>query len=283
MLSWIFVLISIPFLMLGAHGLYAYFHPLETLFSSTQDRLFFAISVPTQVSGLVNWMSLKGFQSFFVPAVFVACGIGLIWWAKNRGFHFSLPSWGMANKHQSKNKFGNYPNKTKSGFRPMIIKTILSLSVIVGIVILVWFGYRLFAHETSPLSGSITFLVGLGTIFGLIWLLRKKYIWHKPSFRMVTLVIVIIAVVFAFAGVKPFQAYKDNLIGVFSDKSNTSSVTNPTQQITRFSTGSVTWEVVLKSVKWNGARINTEIIATNTGKTPADFPYEDVDPNRSGR
>lgn len=77
---------SIASIILGAHGLYAYFHPLETLFAlgmEAYDKLFFALELP--VSGLqtiVGWMSLKGIQSWFIPAVFVIMGI--VFWVLNQ-------------------------------------------------------------------------------------------------------------------------------------------------------------------------------------------------------
>jgi hypothetical protein len=279
MFNLILVLISIPFLLLGAHGLYSYFHPIETIFSAgseSTNKLFFAFSVPEVFSNLVDWMSWKGFQSFFVPIIFFACGIGLIWFAYNRGLNFSLPRFRLFHSSKSNNRYNSRNVNYKTGFRPILIKILLSLCIIVGIIIMVWFGYRVFTHEISPLVGSITFLIGIAFLIFLIWFLRRKYIWFKPSFKVVTLSVIVIIFVFAFAGVEPFQAFKNNVVDVFSGKANNSGVVNSTQQKCTFRTGSITWEVVLKSAKWNGNKINTELVATNKGNTPADFPYENV-------
>jgi hypothetical protein len=279
MLSWICLIISIPFIVLGAHGLYAHFHPLETLFAGTPNKLFFALEVPSNVQGLVEWMTFKGFQSFFIPVIFLGCGIGLIWFAKNRGFHFSLPIWGHSHSYKPNNRYNDYRHSNqKSGFAQIAIKIILSLLVILGIILLIWFGYRVFTHEITPLFGAITFLIGIAIFVAIIWLLRKKYIWYAPSFKLITLIVVIVAVVFAFAGVEPIQGYKNNVISIFIGNSNNQNPVNSGQQKTSFKTGNITWEVVLKSIQWSSNRINTEIIATNRGTTPADFPYENVDP-----
>ena len=77
---------SVASIILGVHGLYAYFHPLETLFAlgmEGYDKLFFTLELP--VSGLqtiVGWMSLKGIQSWFIPAVFLIMGI--VFWVLNQ-------------------------------------------------------------------------------------------------------------------------------------------------------------------------------------------------------
>jgi hypothetical protein len=280
MLSWVSLLISIALILLGAHGLYAYFHPLETLFSGNNlNRLFFAIDVPSSISGLVIWMTLKGFQSFFIPGIFLACGIGLFLWAKNRGFHVSLPHWTIPRNYNSNKRYSDYQSKNrKFAVRPAIYKITLSLAIIAGIVILVWFGNRVFTHETKPLVGAITFLFGIAILITFIWLLRRKYIWYKPSFKLITLAVIIIAFVFAFAGVEPLQTYKDNAVSMFSGKFNNSATNNVVQRKTTFNTGGITWEVTLTSFNWSGERINTQLVATNKGNRPADFPYENVDP-----
>ena len=77
-------LLALPALILGGHGLYAYFYPLETLvslFTESQAKLFFAIEVPAELTDVVTWMSLKGLQSWFVPAVITLLGLLLIGYA----------------------------------------------------------------------------------------------------------------------------------------------------------------------------------------------------------
>jgi hypothetical protein len=76
----ILMLAAIAAVVLGAHGLYAYFHPLETMFSlgGGYEKLFFVVDV--SVAGLdkvVEWVSLRGLQSWFVPVVLILSGIGL--------------------------------------------------------------------------------------------------------------------------------------------------------------------------------------------------------------
>ena len=82
------VLLAIPALILGSHGLYAYFYPLESmaaLFTQSQSELFFAIEVPAGIDDIVEWMSLKGLQSWFIPAIVSLLGIAFISYAfKNK-------------------------------------------------------------------------------------------------------------------------------------------------------------------------------------------------------
>jgi len=62
----------------GVHGLVVYFSPLEVLFKDPQ-QLFLEVEVPEAFRGAIEWMSLKGFQSWAIPAVFV--GLGVVIWA----------------------------------------------------------------------------------------------------------------------------------------------------------------------------------------------------------
>jgi len=71
----ILVCASIVAVVLGAHGLYVYFSRLELLFGGEADKLFLAFEVPIRLTPVVEWMSLKGLQSWFIPAVFVVVGL----------------------------------------------------------------------------------------------------------------------------------------------------------------------------------------------------------------
>lgn len=70
---------SIASIILGAHGLYVYFSRLEALFGGKLDKLFLILELPvSELQSVVEWMSVKGLQSWFIPAVFVVMGI-IIW------------------------------------------------------------------------------------------------------------------------------------------------------------------------------------------------------------
>ncbi len=67
---------------LGAHGVYVYFYRLETLFSGGGvAKLFLELDVPIRLQEAVVWMSYKGLQSWFIPAVFLGGGMVLWSWS----------------------------------------------------------------------------------------------------------------------------------------------------------------------------------------------------------
>ena len=72
----VLILAGAASVVFGAHGLVVYFSRLEALFKDPQS-LFLEIEVPEAFRGAIEWMTIKGFQSWVIPAVFVAIGIGL--------------------------------------------------------------------------------------------------------------------------------------------------------------------------------------------------------------
>jgi hypothetical protein len=87
-LEWAIKLLSFglaaALIVFGAHGIYVYFSRLEVFFKGDVAALFLSIQMPAQLQSVVEWMSIKGAQSWFIPAVFVALGIVLWYW---------LPRW----------------------------------------------------------------------------------------------------------------------------------------------------------------------------------------------
>jgi hypothetical protein len=73
----IMVAAGAAFAILGAHGIVVYSSKLEALFKNPQ-KLFLEIEVPEAFRGTIEWMSLKGIQSWIIPAVFIA--IGVVFW-----------------------------------------------------------------------------------------------------------------------------------------------------------------------------------------------------------
>lgn len=90
-----FICAGVVCLALGAHGLYVYCHfklagfrgtPItdaDMAFSSLStrehlSRLFLAWDVPNQFRDLVLWVAVRGFESWFVPAVLIVVGILLL-------------------------------------------------------------------------------------------------------------------------------------------------------------------------------------------------------------
>lgn len=75
-------LVSLSFIIFGAHGLWVHFSPMEMLFNwESASKLFLIIKIPVEFSALrdlIVWISIKGFQSWFIPALFVIAGI-ILW------------------------------------------------------------------------------------------------------------------------------------------------------------------------------------------------------------
>jgi len=65
-------------IVLGIHGLYVYFSRLELLFGGEASKLFLSVDMPIRLQGAVEWMSIKGVQSWFIPAAVLVGGI-LVW------------------------------------------------------------------------------------------------------------------------------------------------------------------------------------------------------------
>jgi hypothetical protein len=71
-------LVAIGLVILGAHGVYTYTSRLEIMFGAQQKELFLTMKVPLKFQGMVGWMSIKGFESWIIPAIFIVGGI-LLW------------------------------------------------------------------------------------------------------------------------------------------------------------------------------------------------------------
>lgn len=287
MLGLLALITSISLIIFGAHGLYAYFNTWDTigaLMSENYDKLFFAISVPHQISGLVSWMSLRGLQSFFVPAIFLLVGLMLARYSNEIGFDFSFPRFKLPSPRfkRKTSASGNYRhlrdsyingtdiknNKSSKLWLIIATRTALNIVIFIGPFALVWYGFKVFSHETTPLVGALTFLIGAGTLWILIWLLRKKYLWVGPSFRITSLVFTAIIVVFAFAGVEPVSGVKDNVKEFVSNiqlSNNTSPSTPPkTKQV-----GS--WLFSVSYYKHSGTTLVVDVSITNKSKQPLVF------------
>jgi hypothetical protein len=217
MFGMLLLIIAIPLVLLGLHGFYVYFHPWEAIFTQEINKLFFAISVPSNLSVVVEWMSGKGFQSFFIPLIFTGIGIFFIWTAYKQGFQLN-PSRSISNFLHSLN-LNNTRNQryhSKPKILKIIIKILLSMLILANIIVLFWYGNIVFSHQTSPLFGAIIFILLIVTLIFLIWFLRKKYLWYQPSFKLIVIILFVISIIFAFAGVEPFQEYKNSIFsGIF--------------------------------------------------------------------
>jgi len=112
-----------------------------------------------------------------------------------------------------------------------IRKLFLNLLVIAGFGLAVWTGYILFTHQTTPVKGTIIFLVAVGFSIWVISVIRsRRYRYTKPSFKLVFWSLVGIFLVCAFAGVEPMSSLKDRGISWVGEKweTVTSGISTPT-------------------------------------------------------
>jgi len=94
-------------------------------------------------------------------------------------------------------------------------KLFLNLLVIVCLGVAIWDGYILFTHQTSPVLGTVIFLVAIGALVWNVSVLRShKWRGINPKFKWVFLSLLGVFLVLAFAGVHPLEVYKDNAVSV---------------------------------------------------------------------
>jgi hypothetical protein len=74
----IILIAAIVAVVLAVHGIWVYFSSLEVLFGADASKLFLSIQLPVQLRPMIEWMSMKGFQSWFIPALFIVLGI-ILW------------------------------------------------------------------------------------------------------------------------------------------------------------------------------------------------------------
>jgi hypothetical protein len=80
-IKFVAIVIGLALIIYGAHGLYAYFYRLEFLIGhSNEAKLFGAISMPWHFPEYLEWMTEKGIQSWVLPGVVVAAGMGIWYW-----------------------------------------------------------------------------------------------------------------------------------------------------------------------------------------------------------
>ena len=70
-------------MILGIHGLIVYFSRWEIVFGADPLKLFLAIDMPSGVDSWVEWMSIKGIQSWGIPVVFIVIAV-LLWYAQSQ-------------------------------------------------------------------------------------------------------------------------------------------------------------------------------------------------------
>lgn len=79
----IFVVVGFVVMVLGIHGLIVYFSRWEIVFGADPLKLFLAIDMPSGLDSWIEWMSIKGLQSWGIPVVFIVIAI-LLWYAQSK-------------------------------------------------------------------------------------------------------------------------------------------------------------------------------------------------------
>ena len=90
-----------------------------------------------------------------------------------------------------------------------IYRLFLNLSILYLLGLIIWSGIRLFSQQLihSPLADSLMFLAEF-VFFIWMWRVVAKNSWRWPSMKLTALSIILVSVVFAFAGVEPMTSYK---------------------------------------------------------------------------
>lgn len=79
----IFVVAGFVVMILGVHGLVVYFNRWDIIFGKDPFKLFFAMDMPSGLDSWVEWMSIKGLQSWGIPVVFIVIAI-LLWYGQSK-------------------------------------------------------------------------------------------------------------------------------------------------------------------------------------------------------
>ena len=96
-----------------------------------------------------------------------------------------------------------------------IAKLFLILLVIADFVELTRRGYLIFTQQNTSNTDIVVFLLLIGVLILAVSALRsRRFRWVKPSFKLVLLPVLAIALVCAFAGIEPLATYKDTTISL---------------------------------------------------------------------
>ena len=79
----VFVVAGFVVMILGAHGLVVFLNRYDLIFGKDPFKLFLAIDMPSGLQSWVEWMSIKGIQSWGIPVVFIVIAV-LLWYAQSK-------------------------------------------------------------------------------------------------------------------------------------------------------------------------------------------------------
>ena len=156
-------------------------------------------------------------------------------------------------------KWFSYSTKKYKGIGKLY-RLFLNLSILSILGLLIWSGIRVFSQQffQSSIIGSLIFIVEF-IFFIWLWKIIAKNSWRWPSMKLTIFSIIVLFLVFAYAGVEPIKTYKDttfSYIGsIFENlRNNTTDTQEPTSTETL---SSYTTSIV--------PEVNTEGIDGETG------------------
>lgn len=110
-------------------------------------------------------------------------------------------------------------------------RLLLNLVVFALLGFLIWWSINLFTqyYFFNPLTDSLIFVAGI-IVFVFLCVHIKVNSWRPPKIWITAVGVIILFLIFAFAGVQPFTHYKDVSLNWFSDLSIASSINDGNAQ-----------------------------------------------------
>jgi hypothetical protein len=156
-----------------------------------------------------------------------------------------------------------------------LYRLLLNVSILAVLGLIIWSGIQLFTHHffKTPTIGSFIFIAEL-ILFIWMWSVVAKNGWRWPSLKLTMFTLIILFFVFAFAGVRPINSYKDdafshiksffsNLSQTATDTQKTTAPLNPTSLAFPTTTTKITPNVIATTTT---SKIKTIGIDEKTGK-----------------
>lgn len=147
-------------------------------------------------------------------AILLIAGLSFIGYIISASIGVYIPFWILLGFSiiYSVERWFYYPTK-KHRTVGKLYRLFLNLSLLLALGVVIWTGIKLFSREFvySPLIGSLIF-IGELVFFFWLWKIVAKNSWRWPSMKLTVFSLMVIAIIFAYAGVQPVAYYKDQAI-----------------------------------------------------------------------
>jgi hypothetical protein len=154
----------------------------------------------------------------WLKALMLIAGLSVVGLVASMFVEGLLPFWlllGVSVIYCIERWLGYYTRKHRPAGR--VYRLVLNLSLLSLLGLLVWSGVMLFTQRfmQSPLAGSLVFVFEFAVF---IWLGRvvSRNSWRQPSMRLTLSSVILLLLIFSFAGVEPLSTYKDSLVDSIS-------------------------------------------------------------------